>query len=508
MRHARGSFLASLGTTALIPLSLVSLSSTASAQSFQFVERAGHAGLSIPMSGGRPGAAVGDYNGDGWMDIIFFGMWNGRMRIFRNNGNRIAQGAPLRNFTDVTSMMLPQGNTPCSIGIVCDLDNDGDQDILTVRRYVSASAPGGDPQDTGIMYYEHNGVRYTRGHSDYNLARHASRSGGLSVGDVDNDSDLDIVFVHNDGAGAPGFFIRNDGGLNFSDASASFGADISTPNRFFTTLLTDFNGDMWPDLHIAVDFYSDMHCHNQWGTFVDVTQQVGATHGGSDMGACCGDPDNDGDMDIYSTNINIGVLYMNDGLGNFVDEANQRGVFSFGPGTTIGWGTAFADLDLDGDEDLSFVANEQSGKLWANQGDATFVDQTNGLNLLGHGLIPFDYDNDGDQDLLVIRAGQNNHCSLYENQTPRAGRHWLSVDLVGTHSNRDGIGARLRLTTGALTQTRHIMGGYSFKSGPPHIAHFGLNTATSAELEITWPSGVVQVLQNVAADQALVIEEP
>ncbi|MFT5152855.1 MAG: hypothetical protein ACI841_002854, partial [Planctomycetota bacterium] len=283
-----------------------------------------------------------------------------------------------------------------------------------------------------------------------------------------------------------------------------FGADIATPNRFFQPMLCDYNGDGWPDLHIAIDFYQDMHCHNQGGIFVDVTQQVNTTHGASDMGVCTGDPDNDGDMDIFSTNINEGCLYMNDGVGNFTDEADQRGVGTFGPGTTIGWGTGFADLDLDGDEDLGFVANVQSGRIWANQGDATFVNQTNGLNLMGVAMIPFDYDNDGDIDIFIMRGGTNNHCSLYENQTPRDGRHWLTVDPVGTTSNRDAIGSKVQVTVGSTTMTRVIMGGYSFKSGPPHIAHFGLGTATTIdELKITWPTGAVQTMQNVAVDQIL-----
>jgi len=228
------------------------------------------------------------------------------------------------------------------------------------------------------------------------------------------------------------------------------------------------------------------------------------------MGLAVGDIDNDGDLDIYSTNINLGVLYVNDGTGTFQNEAQARGVGSWGPDLTIGWGTCFEDFDLDGDQDLAFVAiGDAFGHLYENDGTGFFGDVTagSGMELRGFGLIPFDYDHDGDRDLLLSRMGS---LVLYENHaTDQKDKHWLLVELEGTQSNRDGIGARIELTTqDGATQTRHILSGYSYQCGPPKDAHFGLGRNTRVkELVVTWPNGKVTRRGPFIADRYLTIVE-
>ena len=127
--------------------------------------------------------------------------------------------------------------------------------------------------------------------------------------------------------------------------------------------------------------------------------------------------------------------------------------------------------------------------------------------LSGHGLIPFDYDRDGDMDLLIVpEIGDTPH--LFENRTPRQGRHWLIVDLIGTRSNRDGIGARVEVIAGGVTMTRPIMGSYSFKSGPPKEAHFGLGTSPQVDqLKVTFPSGAVKIVKHFPADHYVLVKE-
>ena len=481
------------------------------AQTFQFDDRSAASGLFAPPGSGSPAIGVGDYDGDGWLDVVLAA--EAPPVLYRNNGDGVRAGLSLRPFVDVSDQVLPAGRPHAAMAMLADLDDDGDPDLVTVRMHQDGFGTW-LPIDTSVEHHRNDGGVFGPGAGPPDLGRQLKGHGGLALADLDGDRDLDVVFAHRgsgsiSGSHGRGFYLRNDGLPHFSDVTAALAPGLLATRRHFSLVLADFTGDLRPDLHCAVDFFSDFHAHNQGGALVDVTQAVNATHGGADMGLAVGDIENDGDLDVYSTNIAEGVLYVNDGAGVFSDEAQQRGVGGWSS-TSTGWGTAFVDFDHDGDLDLVFTGNHAPGLLFENDGTGHFQEVAgHGLALSGHGLIPFDYDRDGDQDLLVF-GGAGQPPRLYANVTPAAAtNHRLTVRLRGSASNADGVGARLRLRTGSLVQTRHILAGYSYKSGPPMEAHFGLGAAAVAdELRIEWPSGTVQVLTGVAADRTLLVQEP
>ena len=300
-------------------------------------------GTAIPSMGNACGSAVGDVNGDGWLDVVICGGSDPRPQIFLNLGRDPSSLGP--RFVNVTNRMMPPNAEPASHALLADLDNDGDQDMIVVRRYFDTTQQGWTPLDTGIEVYENAGGRRFLKTSNPDLARFSRPPGGLSLADLDGDGLLDVLFTHSGGAtltsGGKGFYLRNDGRDLLSDVTAQRAPDLSTQRRYFSMLVADFNGDFKPDLHNAVDLHMDVHYHNDGaGNLSNVTQSAGTTNGGSDMGLAIGDIDNDGDFDIYSTNIGEGVLYVNDGAGHFTNQAQSRGVGTWNTGSQISMGWA------------------------------------------------------------------------------------------------------------------------------------------------------------------------
>ena len=510
----RGTF--NLG--ALLVLCMAGLSS-AQAQEFVFRDVSADSGLRYAPAAPRYGASAGDYDGDGRLDLCWAGGADPAPRIYRNNSANVQRShspgsAPgsgpagsrpdLRPalFVDVTDQVFPAERMSASHALFADLDNDGDQDLVLARRY-------GSHQDVGFGYYENVGGLFVPGRVSADLGRHPISLGGMSLGDVDNDGDLDVVIVHNiTSVPGPGSLLRNDLPRGFSDATANLAPALLTNLRHWTPVLADFNGNGRCDLHVAIDFEHDLHCRNLPGLgLVDDSLAAGVVGGGSDMGLAVGDPDGDGDLDMVSTNISRLVYYVNDGAGVFQDLAASRGL---GNSTyaAVAWGAVFADFDHDQDEDLGFVSSAAGGIL---SNDSTGVFQGplpgSGLDLFGSGLLAFDLDNDGDLDLLTTDASRR--PALFENISPAAQNgHWLIVETQGAFSNRDGVGAEIRVLAGGSTQRRSILASSSFFSGPPKNAHFGLGTESLARsITIKWPSGIVRRLHHVPADQSIVAYE-
>jgi hypothetical protein len=390
---------------------------------------------------------------------------------------------------------------------------------VVARRFIDPLTGQGHPKHTGIEFYmnQRMGREFVPLGAPESLGQDQTPYGGLTVGDADMDGNLDIFYAHNgggNGIGGPAYYLRQGAGVTFQDETANFGADLSSPTRYFSTIMFDFNRDLMPDLHCAVDFFTDRHYRSQSaGLFEEVTFQVGTTNQGADMGLAMGDPDLDGDFDLYSTNINVGVFYENDGTGNFTNTAGSHGIGSFNHGlsTCIGWGTAFVDLDNDRDEDLVTVGTGTAAELFENNGTGHFskVGSGSGILLLGRSLVPFDYDNDGDMDLLIGHDSVTTTPRLYENVTPSAqDRHWLQVKTIGTTTNRDGIGAVIEVTIGDRKMYRGVHVGGSFKSGLPLLTHFGCGAATMADqIKVTWPSGVTTIKTNVLTNQVVRMRE-
>ena len=473
------------------------------------------------------GAAAGDFDGDGRVDLVFTRI-NAPNILYRNLGDGTFESrTSAAGFTAAT----------LSNGIVSgDVDNDGDLDLYTTtvggtRNYLALNNGSGFFTDAGAGNVAA-------------LANGVVRSGhGASFGDYDNDGYLDLAtgdwgnlvensqsrLLHNVGAGQPG---------QFSDVTTAAGIDAYRGSQGYafryTPRFADLDRDGKVDLTFASDFEtSQLFWNNGNGTFADGTIPAGVGTDPNGMGSTFGDYDNDGDLDwfITNTNNNPGApvhggwnrLYRNDGNRTFTDVTQAAGVRDAG----WGWGTTFFDYDNDGDLDLA-ATNGYSGNgdgfngsgwdhdqthLFRND-NGVFTDVSTATGIVdtqqGRGLLHLDYDADGDLDLVVV----NNEGApiLYRNEGGNAS-HFLRIAPQGTLSNRDGIGAFITVTPDLNDPLRKLVweidGGSSFLSQNERIAQFGLGALTHPvdRVTIAWPSGIVQTLTNVAIDQTLSVVE-
>lgn len=463
------------------------------------------------------GAAVGDYDRDGDLDVYLLGAWGEENKLFRNDH-------PLKSFTDVTVAPL----NDVGFGRVAhfvDLDNDGDEDLVVLNDDDGTTTP------SSKIFENEDGV-FTDVSAGSGFRPVGHLHCGMAIADYDLDGLLDIyVTVWSNGllVGQNRLY-RNLGNLTFQDVTASVG--LGAVQLFsFGAIFTDLGGDHYPDLLLATDGSADRFFENVGGSFTDESVAVGATHVGNDMGVAAADYDDDGDLDFFQTNITdpsltfgatqYNVFYENqfDTLGSlsFTDEATALGVED----TYWGWGTQFVDVEQDGDLDLVAVTGfdefvtaiaGRSSPVYATP-SVFFVNTGGGYSrLLGAGLddpddsralIAFDYDRDGDQDLLITNVNQP--ARLLENASTNPG-HWLNVEL---EPDAMAFGASVHATTGSQTRRRDVIAGRSYLAGHPSEAHFGLGAATTVDtLRVVWADGSETTLSNVAVDQHLTITAP
>ncbi|MEQ9454547.1 MAG: FG-GAP-like repeat-containing protein [Phycisphaeraceae bacterium] len=467
------------------------------------------------------GAAAGDINADGYPDVVV-SRYGDTPLVYLNDQDG--------TFTNATASVFGGAPLPTKLNGLAfgDIDHDGDLDL-----YATAV------EDTRYYLYLNDGAGHfteaavARGAAVEKPDLHYGTS--VAFGDYDRDGWLDLHtnewrwgFLNTSNADHNSRLLRNTGGGFFQDTTAAAGVEHNpnTPQATgWASRLTDLDADGYPDLVQANDFSSSKtFWNNADGTFTNGTNDAGFNKGFSEMGMTVGDYDNDGDLDVYITNIDtagtVGVgnmLYRNDGNRVFTEVRILAGVKAGG----WGWGTAFLDHDHDGDLDL-IATNGQSGrpidttKFFDNDGDGTFTEVGASVGVTdngsGKGLLTFDYDRDGDLDVLIVNnAGAP---TIYQNNAesdPTAG-HYLQFDLRGVISNRFGVGAWVTVTPDlndpGTAYLREIDGGSNFLAQSEMLAHFGVGDLTQVDrVEVRWPSGLIQTFDNLATNQRLIIEE-
>jgi hypothetical protein len=429
------------------------------------------------------GVAVGDYNNDGFDDLYVTCL--GPDHLFKNNGNG--------TFTDVTAkagVSDPRWSTGASF---FDYDRDGDLDLF-VSNYV----------DFDINHLPEFGQGQT---CQYKSIPVQCGPRGLK--------------------GAGDSLFRNNGDGTFTDVTKQAG--VSDPDGFYGlgVLTGDFDGDGWPDIFVANDSTPNFHYRNNGdGTFKEIGFMAGTAvnENGSEqgsMGATAGDYDHDGRLDIFITNFadEYNTLYHNDAPNSFTDVAYAAKVAAVSL-PYVGWGTKFFDYDNDGWVDL-FVANghvypqlpsyRQPRLLQHNNRDGTFTEVASEFgtvlteNRASRGVAFGDIDNDGDIDLLI--ADLDGPPQLLRNDNGNANNSIL-VKTVGVKSNRDGIGARVKVVSGDLTQVDEVRSGDSYISQSDMRLHFGLEKRTKVDvIEVRWPSGTVDKITGVGVNRIVTIKE-
>ncbi len=473
----------------LVPAVLVVLCLTGPAGAITFTPYGPEAGISVTgeLSEFGHGVCAFDLEGDGDLDLYVTNGVGSPSQLFINDGGFV--------FTEAAGALGASDSGHAKAAVAADYDNDGDPDLY-VTHY-------GEPN----RLYRNDGGAFVDVAPFANVMGDTLFSTGAAWTDFDNDGLLDL-YVTNRGittAGEPNLLYRNDGDGTFTEVAVAMGVECHTMT--FQPIFTDYDLDGDPDLYISSDkFQGNRLYRNEGGvSFTDVSAETNSGLLMDGMGISVGDVNDDGRPDIYITNTPYGhrclvsqpdatFLEMADTLGMTVGE--------------IGWGAVFFDCDLDGDEDL-FQVNEAPNRLFRNDGGAPWPNITSSAGVAGTalslGCTAADFDEDGDLDIYVSNIFYE--CEIYRNET-MPGVHWLKVKTEGTVSNRDGIGARVEIEISGDTQFREIRAGSSYLSQEDMRACFGLGSATTVDLvEIRWPSGIVDVLQNVAADQVLTVVE-
>ena len=449
----------------------------------------------------------------------------------------ISSTAFCMDFVDVTDQTGVTGIGISNGVAFIDYNNDGRLDL-----YVSS-----DPHD---ILYHNNGDGTYKDVTDVVGISFVGDGVGVVFGDYNNDGYLDLYIPVNDG---PDVFFQNEGGKLFRDVTKN--VRIDNPVRARSTAFADFDKDGFIDVYVVNENSQNILYRNVNGRFFeDVTQIMNVAYSGSGRGCIWGDYDNDGDPDLFVTNIGAtNVLFRNDGNG-FKDVTKISGLGEAEDST----GAVFADYDNDGYLDLCFGGNGRVF-LYHNNHDGTFLDVTDnaGLSISGERCSPTfgDYDNDGDLDLyLAVWKGisvlyENNGDGTFTDVTDIAGmgafgnswsaisgdynndgamdiytsfttrsnvlyenkgnaNNWIKVKVVGSMSNRDAIGTRLKLTTNGITQIREVTAGNGYGSQDSSIIQFGIGENTKANmLEVTWPSGISIKLKDIQSNQLIVLEE-
>lgn len=506
-----------------------------------------------------PGCAFLDYNGDGNLDIY---MVNGHAlppegyspvtnALYRNDGDG--------TFTDVTEQ-AGVGDTGYGVGVTAaDYDNDGDTDLY-ITNYgpnvlyrnngdgtftdVTEKAGVGDGKwgvGCAFLDYDQDGYLdlYVANYVEFSLENPKQIEGFYVTREAGQKLTRDATgYPHPDNfSGVPDVLYRNNGDGTFADVTREAGI-FNPEGKGMGISCGDYDGDGDIDIYVANDLTPNFLFENNGdGTFAEVALMAGVAYNEdakmeSSMGVDFGDYNRDGFLDLIVPNFQgeASTLYRNNGDGSFVDLSSASGV-GLATRPFVGWGVGFLDYDNDGEFDL-FIATghildnveqfdtrttySQRNFLFRNNGPGprgvfTFTDQSavtgQGLALVkpSRGVALGDYDNDGDIDILVVNC--NDEATLLRNDGGNQG-HWLRVKTEGTISNRDGIGARVKVIAGKLAQIREVRSGSSLYSLNDLRVSFGLGERTTVDrVEVRWPSGMVDSVAGPPIDGTIVIRE-
>ena len=493
------------------------------------------------MSGG---VALFDYDNDGYLDIYLVNSLTvdlvkskqkTRSALYHNNGDG--------TFTDVTDK-AGVGDIGWGMGVaIGDYDNDGFDDI-----YVTCLGPNHLLRNNGNGTF--TDVTQKAGVGDPRW------SAGAAFVDYDNDGKLDLFvsnYVDFDVDHLPEFgsgktcqfkgipvqcgprglkgagdsLYHNNGDGTFTDVSKKAG--VSDPDGYYGlgVICSDFDGDGLVDIYVANDSTPNFLYHNNGdGTFKDIGFPSGTAvnENGSEqgsMGVTLGDYDHDGKLDLFVTNFDddYNTLYHNNGKGSFTDVSYAAKVAAVSL-PYVGWGTKFVDYDNDGWVDLIVVNGHvypqlptyrQRNLVHHNNRDGTFTEVGAELGTpftekhTGRGAAFGDIDNDGDVDLIINNL--DGAPQLLRNDGGNANNS-LMIKTIGVKSNRDGIGARVTVVSGDLSQVSEVYSGGSYLSQNDLRLHFGLEKRTKIDsIEVRWPSGTVDKVSNLSANKILTIKE-
>ncbi len=517
----------------------------------KFQYQASHTSKKYLLETMGPGVALFDYDNDGRLDLFLV---NGTpladptpkgtipQKTGREYWNRLYHQKPDGTFEDATERAGLQG-TGYGMGVAAgDFDNDGFEDL-----YVTAYG--------GNKLYRNNGDgTFTDVTAKAGVAGEGWSSAAAWV-DLDQDGLLDLVVLryltwdfddiwcgeHKEGYRSychpdwfkpiPPLVFHNNGDGTFTEVAAKSG--LARPAKGLGLAIADYDHDGLTDLFVANDSMVEFLYHNKGGgnfEEVGLMSEVavdgdGRTYAG--MGVDFADYNNDGLPDIIVTALanQVYALYQNKGEGSFSYVSQSTGIGRMTL-THSGWGVRLFDYDNDGWKDLLIAQGHdldtielthpnlryRETMLLAHNTGKGFVDvsarsgEVFKQSWVARGLALGDLDNDGRLDAVVTT--NDGPAYILHNETPQAG-HWLLLNLVGHKSNRDGIGAEIRLTTAGGLQTATVSTASSYLSSGDKRVHFGLGSASVArEIEIRWPSGTVQKLKDVKADQILRVDEP
>ena len=466
------------------------------------------------------GSAWGDYDGDGDADLVAVGIRHPHS-LYRSDGDG--------TFTDVTEEAGLADARGGWASLFFDADRDGDLDLFVTRDGWRGGAPN--------SLYRNNGDGTFIDVADAAGVAGQASSFTAALGDIDNDGWLDIYVANgvSDLLGAPNAMYRNQGDGTFVDIAPAAG--IAGQASSIGSAFGDYNNDGWLDLFVVNIGGPNALYHNLGdGTFVNVTRQAGIAAPIDGFVSFFFDYDNDGWLDLFATGwtrnmeevLNSALqgrpaqernrlaLYHNNGDGTFADVTSQAGLAR----TYGAMAAQYGDIDNDGYLDIYLgtgappLNTHEPNKLFWNRGNGTFLDVTESAGVgnlgKGHGATFSDYDGDGDLDLYAPIGGaahsDRQRNSLYQNQGPPG--HWLKLRLIGTTSNPDAIGTRVRVTTARGAVHRVVAGGTGFGSMNDPLIFVGLGAATRVdEIHIQWPSGARQHFRDVAGGQVIEVTE-